>query len=297
MASALVRGAGLIILSELLLATMGAIIKAASESLPNEMLVWCRNLFGLAVLLPVVLRRGASTLATRCLHLHLLRGCSGVAAMYCFFYTLSAIPLAEAVLLKLTAPFLLPVIALLWLGERIPGVTALALVVGFGGVALVLQPAGTGVHPAALAGLAGACLAALAKVAIRRMRGEPGPRIVFYFGVIATGVSSVPLLWAWQTPSLQQLGWLAALGGCATAAQLCLTQAYRLAPPGRIGPFTYVAVVFGSAYGWLFWGEVPGPATVAGSALIIAAGVLALRPGPVAAGTQDMAPRAPEERS
>ncbi len=58
-----------------------------------------------------------------------------------------------------------------------------------------------------------------------------------------------------------------------------------------------MAVVFGSAYGWLCWGEVPGPATVAGSALIIAAGVLALRPGPVAAGAQDMAPGTPQRRS
>ena len=292
MPTALAQGAALIVVSELLLATMGAVIKAASQSLPNEMLVWCRNLFGLAALLPFVLRRGAPSLATRCLHLHLLRGVAGVSAMYCFFYTISAIPLAEAVLLKLTAPFLLPVIALAWLGERVPASTGLALLVGFAGVVLVLRPGG-GVQVAALAGLAGAFLAALAKVAIRRMKGEPGPRIVFYFGVIATAVSTVPLLWAWQTPTPVQLGWLAAMGGCATAAQLCLTQAYRLAPPGRIGPFTYVAVVFGSAYGWLFWGEVPGPATVAGSLLIVAAGVLALREG--RATPQAAAPRRPAD--
>lgn len=277
---ALIQGAAFIIVSELLLATMSAAIKTVAAELPNEMTVFFRNVFGLAVLMPFALRNGIAPLATRRLPVHLARSLAGVGAMYCFFYTIASIPLAEAILFKLTAPFFIPIIAWLWLAESIPSTAKAAIALGFAGVALVLQPGFREIPLAGLVGLAGALLAALAKVAIRRMSDtEPSTRIVFYFGTVATSVSAVPLLWAWQTPSWNALGWLLVMGGSATIAQLLLTRAYALAPAGQIGPFTYVSVVFGSVYGWLFWNEVPGPFVITGSVLIIAAGVLTTRRG------------------
>lgn len=274
------HGAAFIVISELLLATMSAAIKVVSAELPNEMLVFFRNLFGLAVLMPFALRHGIGGLATRRLPVHLARSLAGVGAMYCFFYTIASIPLAEAILFKLTSPFFIPLLAWLWLSESIPGSAKLAIAVGFGGVALVLQPGFREIPVAGFIGLCGALLAALAKVSIRRMSDtEPSTRIVFYFGMIATSVSSVPLLWAWQTPSWRAVAWLAVMGGSATIAQLLLTRAYALAPAGQIGPFTYVSVIFGSAYGWLFWNEIPGPLVILGSLFIIAAGVLTTRRG------------------
>lgn len=277
----LVHGAALIVISEALLATMSAAIKVTSAELPNEMLVFFRNLFGLLLVLPIALRHGPSALRTGCARLHLLRAAAGVGAMYCFFYTIEHLPLAEAILFKLTAPFFIPLIALLWLGERIPISARAAIVIGFAGSALVLGPGGAERYAlAGLTGLGGALLAGLAKVAIRRMgHSEPTPRIVFYFGVFATALTALPMAWAWQTPSVTALGWLLLMGACATTAQLCLTRAYSLAPAGQIGPFTYVSVVFGSLAGWLFWGEIPGLTTAAGSLLIIGAGLLTLQGG------------------
>ncbi|MBA1148763.1 DMT family transporter [Ectothiorhodospiraceae bacterium WFHF3C12] len=275
---ALLQGAAFIVVSELLLATMSAAIKVVSAELPNEMLVFFRNLFGLAVLLPFALRNGIGGLATRRLPVHLARSLAGVGAMYCFFYTIASIPLAEAILFKLTAPFFIPVIAWLWLSESIPGTAKIAIALGFAGGAMVLQPGFREIPLAGLVGLAGAVLAALAKVAIRRMSNtEPSTRIVFYFGTVATSVSAIPLLWAWQTPGWHAVAWLSVMGVSATIAQLLLTRAYALAPAGQIGPFTYVSVIFGSTYGWLFWDEVPGPAVILGSLLIVAAGILTTR--------------------
>lgn len=271
------QGAGCLLLSEGLLAVMAAVIKHLALDMPNEMLVFFRNLFGLVVVAPVALRHGPRALATRLPHIHLLRATAGVGAMYCYFYTISSLPLAEAVLFKLTAPFFIPLIALAWIGERLPWNTVLGIAIGFSGVALVLRPGLDGIPLAGVVGLSGAALAGAAKVAIRAMgHSEPAPRIVFYFGSLATLISAVPLLWAWQTPTPSALAWLALMGLCATSAQLLLTRAYSIAPAGRIGPFTYVAVVYSSLLGWLFWDEVPGLVTVAGSLLITLAGVLTL---------------------
>jgi drug/metabolite transporter (DMT)-like permease len=271
-------GAALAVAAELLFASMGAAIKVVSETLPNESVVFFRNAFGLLVLLPLLVRGGLPGLRTSVLPLHLLRAGAGLGAMYCFFYAIANIPLAEAVLLKMTAPLFLPLIAFLWLRERMPAGVGIAVAIGFAGVALILQPGFSEVSTVAWVALLGGALAALAKATVRRLGAtEPGPRIVFYFAVIATAASAVPAAAIWVTPAPEAWAWLLAIGMLATGGQLLMTRAYALAPASRVGPYTYASVLFATAYGWLFWGEILDILTAAGAALVIAAGVLAGR--------------------
>jgi len=281
-----ILGSILIIASELLFASMGAAVKLAAATLNNEMIVFMRNAVGLGLLLPLVLRNGSfAGLATRVAHLHLLRASAGVAAMYCFFYALGELTLADGMLLKMTAPMFIPLLALFWLRELPDWLVMLAVVIGFCGVLLVLDPR-TELNPAALVGLLGGMLAALAKVTVRRLtHTEPATRIVFYFAVFALLISGVPLLWAWQTPAAHELGLLLVIGAAGTAGQFLLTRGYAAAPAARIAPFTYFSVVFAAFYGYLFWQEVLSAQFVAGALLIAVAGIMALRgcaavPGP-----------------
>ena len=93
-----VRGALLVTSAALMFASMGSLIRHISAELPNEQIVFFRNLFGLLVLVPVVWQRGERIdLKTARPGLHLVRSLFGLAAMYCFFYALSVLPLADAV--------------------------------------------------------------------------------------------------------------------------------------------------------------------------------------------------------
>ncbi len=280
----LVRAAVLILCSELLFTIGNAAIKTVSASQPLEMIVFFRNIFGLGLLVPMILRNGVSSLRTKVPHMHLMRGLVGVSGMYCFFYAFSHLPLAEATTFKLTSPLFIPIIAFLWLKERIPKLAIAAVIIGFAGVLLILRPGTGAMSTASLIGLLGALFAADAFVTVRRMTAtEPGTRIVFYFTVIALLVSAVPLLWAWKTPTLAELAWMCVVGGCATGAQLLFTRAYALAPAGQIGPLTYVSVVYGALFGWLFWDELLGVLTVTGIALVVLAGILTIYAKPEAA--------------
>lgn len=281
-AESLMQGAAFIVLGELCFASMGVGIRLVSAELDNTMIVFARNILGLALLLPWLMQRGLGNLATAVPGLHLLRAGAGVTAMYCFFYAIAAMPLAEAMLLKLTAPIFMPVIAVLWLHERVTPALALALGIGFAGVAVILNPSfadgGLSVSPVALIGLLGGVLAALAKVTVRRLsRSEPPTRIVFYFALIATAISAVPLTWSWQTPSLPAAVGLVGIAVAATLGQLSLTRGLSLAPASRMGVFGYSAVVFGAAYGWLLWDEPLTLATITGTLFIAVAGLLAAR--------------------
>lgn len=274
-----VRGAALVTSAALMFASMGVLIRYVSNDLPNEQVVFFRNLFGLLVLIPILWQRGERLqLKSAYPGLHLIRSLFGLAAMYCFFYALSVLPLADAVLLNFTAPLFIPFVAILWLKERVNTRIWAAIVIGFSGVLLILRPGGDLPAMAALTGLASGAFAGVAMVSLRKLSAtEPALRVVVYYGVICTTVSAVPLLWSWQPINLRLLGMLAAAGSFATLGQYLLSRGYGCAPAAQIAPFTYTSVVFAALYGWLFWQEFPGWTTAGGTLLVAMAGVLAMR--------------------
>ena len=273
------KGALLLVLGEGLLAVMAAMIKHLADTLPVEMIVFGRNLIGLAVLLPVLVASGGiRDLRTSHLRLHFIRGFTGVTAMFCFFFTIAHIPLAEAVLVKMTVPFFLPLVAWLWLNDRISGHTWAAIVLGFVGVGVILRADEGVVDPVMLVALAGAAIMSVAKVSIRRMAAsEPPHRVVFYFSLFATLLSALLLLRVQQMPTGTEMLWLLAIGSVAIAGQFAMTTAYQLARPGQVGVYNYSAVVWAAFLGWLFWGETLVLTTVLGTLLIIGAGVWNLK--------------------
>jgi drug/metabolite transporter (DMT)-like permease len=272
----LLLGAMFILFSELMFASMGASVKHVTQTLPSDMAVFMRNLFGLALLMPLVWSNGWVSLRTEIIHLHLLRSVAGVSAMYCFFYALANLPLADGMLLKMTSPLFMPLIAWFWLSEPLRQRIILAIVIGFVGVLLVLNPKGEFNH-IALIGLLGGGLASLAKVTLRRLgRSEPSVRVVFYFALLSSLISSVPMIWSWRTPSAAEWGWLALIGLLGTLGQLMLTRGYAIACTATVSPITYTSVLFGAAYGYLFWQESLTVQFILGAVLIALAGLLAI---------------------
>jgi drug/metabolite transporter (DMT)-like permease len=274
----LLAGALFIVSAELMFALMGASIRQVSADLNNGMIVFARNLIGLGLLLGLMSRPANGGLRTNVPHLHLVRGLAGLGAMYCFFYAIAHMPLANAMLLKLTAPLFMPLVALFWLGERFTWHVVAALGVGFTGVSVILVPDFAQMAPVAMIALLGGALAAVAKVTVRRLSAtEPAGRTVFYFAAIGSLASLLPLIWLWQTPTTAELTWLAMVGLLATLGQLLLTRGMACAPAARLGPFAFFSVIFGAALGWLFWDEVLGWMTVLGAGLVMLSAVLAGR--------------------
>ncbi len=190
-------GAALIILSELALLTTGMIIKSISAEVSTEQIVFIRNLFGLFILIPWLIRKGISRLETKRIGLHISRGLVGLSAMICLFYSWGHMPLAQASLLKQTSPMFIPIFAFFWINESIGIKTICSIFIGFVGVVLIINPAGTEAqfNIAIFIALLGAMLAGLAKVIIRKMSATETPgRIVFYFALIGTLVSAIPAL-------------------------------------------------------------------------------------------------------
>lgn len=278
------QGALLLALSALLFALTGVGIREISTSVNNESVVFFRNLVGVLFFLPLLLVRGVRPLRTKRLKSHLWRTTYGLAAMYCFFYAIAHLPLADAMLFTYSAPIFTPLIAHFWLKEPLTRRMLLTSLIGLLGVLLVAKPSAALFEGAALIGLAASLLAAFAFVSIREMSdSEPATRIVFYFSLFSALFSAIPLSWSWQPLDAGQLGWLLGIGLLATASQIIMSRAYGLAPPGLIGPIAYLAIVFAGIIAWLLWGEMPDRLSLMGAALIFAASLLAINRKPPAA--------------
>ena len=259
-------------------AVMSACVKLAARELPNTVVVFARNLAGLFWLLPWLFGARGLSLRTARIGEHLLRAVAGIASMYCFFFAISRLGLAEAMLLNYSLPLFVPLVERVWLGETIPPKIWPALALGAVGLGFILKPGASMFQPAALVGALSALLSAIAQVGVRGLtRSEPVRRIVFYFTFFSTGIALVPAGLGWVTPRLGSLPLLALLGLCAIWGQLLLTRAYSLAPAVRVGPFMYSAVVFAALFDWLLFHKVPDALSWAGAACVVAAGVLALR--------------------
>jgi drug/metabolite transporter (DMT)-like permease len=262
----------------LLFALMSVMVKLLSHGLPNAMVVFLRSSLSLLVLLPPILHRGLGQLRTLHLKEHIVRGTVGMAAMYCFFFVIAKLGLAEALLLNYSLPLFIPLVERAWLGEPTPRGIWKPLAIGMLGLIFILKP-GLGLfQPAALVGVMGAVFAATAQVGVRRLTlTESVTKIVFYFSICSTVIGLGPALFAWVTPSASSLPVVTGMVLSGTVAQLLMTRAYQLAPAAQVGPFIYGSVAFAAVFDWLIFSRHPDSLSSLGTALIIVAGVIALR--------------------
>ncbi len=274
----IIIASALVLAAEFCFAGVSALVKYLSTDLPSEQLVFFRNLMAFVVLLPWLWRKGPAAFKTTVWRFHLSRGIAGLAAMYLFFYALAHLPLAQATLVLLLSPFLIPIISRFWLKELVLPQTWLAIAIGFVGVFIFLNPLTANLSPVIWVAFVAAALAAYTKTLIRRMSAtESSTKIVFYFATLATVLSAIPLLWRGDSIASEHGLAILVMSLLAVAGQLGMTKAFSLAPAARVGVFTYSSVVFAALMGYFFWDEPVTWYMLAGTIIITAAGYLALR--------------------
>src|SRR5690554_6481663 len=274
----LVIASALVLLAEMCFAGVSALVKHTSTVLPYEHLVFFRNLFAFLILLPWLYRRRTTAFRTNQFGLHILRAVIGIAAMYLFFLVIATIPLAQATLVLLLAPFLIPVISHFWLKELITPRLVATISLGFVGAFIFLNPFGQDIHPMILVAFVAAFFAAWTKTMIRKLSTTESPsKIVFYFSFFASILSALPMLIRWQPISASAWLAIAGIGLFAVIGQLAMTRAFSIAPPSQVGVFTYSSVIFAALLGYFFWGEAITGHMIIGVTIIVTAGYFALK--------------------
>lgn len=263
---------GCLTTSAFLFSIMGICIRYASHTVDNYTIVFFRNLVGLILFLPFIFKQGTEFVKTEKLWMHTWRSIVGLAAMYGFFYAIAHLKLSNAMVFTYSSPIFIPLIAWLFLKEKITTAMLCAAVLGFIGVFCVAKPDQGLLNWISIIGISSSLLASMAFVTVRALtQTEPPERIVFYFCLIGSLLSVIPMFWVWRPYQLQELFFLIGAGILANVSQIFMSHAYRLAPAGQIAPVNYVAIIFAGLWGFLLWNEVPDLYSVIGFGIILSA--------------------------
>jgi drug/metabolite transporter (DMT)-like permease len=292
-------GVRYILASTLFFSLMSVLVKLAGQRLPVQEIVFSRGVVSLFLSYWLVRRAGIPLWGNRRWIL-VLRGLVGFAAMSCFYFALTRIPIAEATVLHFTSPLWTALLAALLLREPVTGRIVASIAVSFAGVVLITRPgflfggAAAGTDPLGIgAALLGAFLAAGVYVAVREASKTEHPLvIVFYFPLVIIPASA-PFWPSFQLPEGWE--WLVLLGvGVSTLiGQVFLTRGLSLEPAARAMTIGYSQIVLVASWGMVFFGEFLDVWSAAGSLLVIA-GTLAVAlsgrtPVPGAAHTESAA--------
>jgi drug/metabolite transporter (DMT)-like permease len=262
-------------------AAMGVFVKLGADQFGPAELAFYRSLFSLLFVLGMV-RLNRGTVRSAHLPSHFIRGIVGAISLMMYFYAITKLPLATAQTLNYTSPIFLAIATAVVLRERFSPWLIVAIVLGFGGVALLLQPNfEEGKEGAAMVGLFSGVLSAWAYLSVRTLGrlGEPDGRVVFWFAVIASVMCA-----AWQllTSTFHPVRWsnvwiLLGIGLAGTLAQLAMTRAYRTGNTLVVGAFSYSSIVFATVATIVLWNDRLTPLEWAGMGIIILSGIVAMR--------------------
>ena len=272
---------------------MAALIKSASDELPAGQMVFFRSLFAIPIIGLWLWQTGHlhDGLIPSNLMAHVWRGLFGTCAMALTFAGLALLPLPEVTAIGYATPMFTVIFAALFLGERVRLFRLSAVLLGLIGVMIVIAPrlsiGGGYTGPAtigALCVLGAAILRALVQIHVRRLvQTDSTTAIVFYFSLTATTLSliTLPLGWvypvpalAWTYPGMSVLGLVICAGLIGGVAQIMVTSSYRFGTASMLAPFDYSSMIFAVIIGWFVFSEAPTMTILAGSALVIAGGVL-----------------------
>jgi drug/metabolite transporter (DMT)-like permease len=236
-----------------------------------------RSLAALVVLLPFLWSFGfARLLRVERPGLQALRVVFATAEVFCFYYAVRDLPLADVMTFWLAAPIYVAAVSPFLLGERVGAARWLAISVGFVGVLIALAPSGSVSGTATLAAIFGSgCFAAMV-VTGRTLRGTPDTALVFWQLVGAALAGAVAVPFAWTQPTGFDWALLSLLGVVAMLAHICVTRALKLADAALVAPLQYTLLPWAILLGWLFFADVPGPAMLAGGLVIVLAGLMLL---------------------
>ena len=274
------RGIGYMIVSVFIFAGVNALVKWLVADYPVTQVVFFRCVFALVPCVVLVPTHGGwACFRTKRLRDHILRAGSQFTSMICIFTAFRMMPLADAVAIQFASPLFLTVLSIFLLGERVGIHRWSAVLVGFAGVLIMIQP-GPGMFEnggGALFALVNAVMSASVTIAMRRMSlTESTTTLVVYQGIVTALLSICLLPFGWVHPSWFDLMLLVGVGVCSGAGQYCWTQAFRFAPAAVAAPFSYTSMIWALSFGFLLWGDVPTPMLLAGAAVVAGSGLYIL---------------------
>lgn len=265
-----------------------ALVKFVSQSLPASQLIFLRGVFAIALLMLAaqlmgLLRKPAEgelgPVQQVLLRPVIVRSALDALATLVYLASLFHLPLGNATAINMATPLMITVFVVLVWHERVSVGRWMAILLGFAGVLMIVQPAADSFNAWALLCLAGTALHAARDICTRNIPGNvPSVLITLGTAVSVTALSGLlSLIQGWQAFTVVQLGMLAGASVFLSVGYYLLILSTRAGDMSVVAPFRYVGLLFALVLGWAVWGDLPNALAWMGIGLLLGAGLYTLR--------------------
>lgn len=280
------KGALYLLLGVFSYAIANIFIKTSSQYYPfGEMVV----LRGLVLLIPLIIyvllryfKKLQSFFFTRHLKIHIVQGILSTFCLYFLFYAFSVLPLSDATAISFSETFILSLLALLFLKEKITSSRWIAISVGFIGVLVITQP-NLGIFNLHSKGVL-ACLLAVTfdagvLLSLRKIgKQDKALTILIYYALFSTMGGCLFFPFEHWTPVLKEhLFDILALGFFGALGQIFITHAFRHAETSVLAPLVYTQLIWALLFDHFIWARWPDLSVLVGATIIILSGIYLLR--------------------
>ena len=274
------RAALLMLGSTLGFGLMAIFIRLASKTIPTWEVAFFRNAFGFLTLLPMLVlpvlhhprpvAAFAAGVRTDQLPRYVVRTAIGIASMFCGFWAIAHLPLAQAISLAYSSPIFVTIAAIVLLGERVRARRWTAVALGFLGVLVIVRPWSHAFSLGSLVAVAAAVLSALVAIQIKQLsQVDKADTIVFWTYALWVPMSLLPALFVWVWPSGSTWLWLLATGLMGTVGQLLWTRALKLGDVSALTPISFTQLPVVTFAGWVLFDESVDAASLLGAGIIL----------------------------
>ena len=269
-----VRGAIWILLGAMFFSVVAALIKMIGLRLPVSEILLMRQAVMLVATLPAILHHFPRALVTQKPWHHAARVFLALVAMFAGFTAVVHLPLADVTALGFAKSFFITIFAIVFLKEIVGIRRWSAIIIGFAGVLIMLNPGAGGINVYGVLAIVGAAGAGLVMILIRYLSRFDKPVTILIYQTIFVGLLALPIAlyqWVWPTPREALI--LLAIGLVSLLGQMCNIRAFAAGEATAIAALDYTRLLWATIIGFIIFSETPSAATLTGAAIIISASI------------------------
>lgn len=268
------KGIVFLMLASFVFSVMALLIKLLGQNLHITQILLVRQIGMSIMVAPAILRNFPGSLRSERPGLQLLRVGFALVAMLCGFTALIHMPLAEATAIFFAKSFFVTIFAVMFLAEIVGVYRWGAILVGFLGVLIMLQPGTENFSIYGLASLVGAAGAAAVMILLRLLSRYDSADTIMTYGALGVGVVMIiPGIYYWIEPTSTEWGLLVAVALVSYAAQRCNIFAYKHGEASLLASLDYVRLLWATLFGFLVFDQFPGMPTWIGASIVVAAAI------------------------
>ena len=271
------KGIAYLMLASIVFSLMALIIKLLGQHLHITQILLVRQIGMVVMVAPAILRNFPGSLRTARPKLQLIRVLCALVAMLFGFTAVIHMPLADATAIFFAKSFFVTVFAVFFLAETVGVYRWSAVLIGFVGVMIMLQPGTDNFSIYGLASLVGAAGAAAVMILLRLLSRSDSTDTIMTYGALGVGlVMIVPGIYFWQPPTSTEWYLLAAVAVVSYFGQRCNIFAYKHGEASLLASLDYVRLLWATLFGFLVFGHLPGVPTWIGASIVIAAAIFTI---------------------